>query len=156
MSTLDGFKNVRNPHLERPYVNTSTSVAIKAGDVVVLDVTNNLAAQEAATPGQSGVGAIQSATASSGAASGLYALGVAIDAAPANVNAQFRVQDHGIIQVVAGATNPTIAAGAIVSPDLAGQVSAQTAGKPQLGVALTPAAAQGDLFLVQIAIANNA
>ena len=151
MSTLDGFKVPRNPHNDRPYVNTSTTVTINAGDVVVLDTTNNVAAVEAASPGTSGIGVLQSSVASTSAQ---YPIGVAIDkAAPGQ---QLRVQDYGIVQVVAGATNPTIAAGNIISPDLAGQVSTQTAAKPQLGIALSPAAAQGDLLLVQIHPANNA
>ena len=144
MSTLDGFKVPRNPHNERPYYASGT-VAIKAGNVVTLDLTNTVAAQEAATPGESGIGVIVAGTTG-------YPIGVAID--DASLGQQLRVQDHGVIACLASGA---ITAGSIVTSGATGSVATSgLGGSFQLGQALTAAASAGDTILVQIRISNNA
>jgi len=122
-----------------PCKNTEASTALAAGNVVKLDATNVLSGTQA------NIGVLQ------GAATTDYPVGVAMEAAAAGK--QLRVRCEGIAQVVAGAA---ITAGALVMPTTAGKVITQTAAKPQLGQALTAAAADGDRILVLLSRALNA
>jgi len=134
---LPGFKG------ELPVVNLSSSVTIFAGSVLKIDASNDPATQFAATPGQVGL-AVAEATA------GTFPVGVAVSDIPPG--AQGSMQCDGFIQVQNSAAG-SIAVGAVVIPDAAGQVKTTGgAGVPVLGVAWSPGAAQNDQILVQLFI----
>ena len=137
---LAGFQLPRNPHPERACVNTSTTVTIAAGDVVMLDTAHGPSAT------QTGIPVIQCTGA------GAVPYGVAVDgAAP---GAQLRVQRFGLIGVVASGA---IAMGATVVPDTAGQVkTSPLGGVAQLGQALNATSSANDILMVEIDISNNA
>lgn len=137
-TALNSAQIPRNPHNDRPCVNTG-SATINANDVVQLDTANPITVS-----GQTGTPVKQ-------AVSGGYPMGVALETAVQG--AQLRVQDYGWIEVVAsGAINM----GDVVVPDAAGQVKTTGGGAAQLGQALSAAGAIGDTLLVQIQIAKNA
>lgn len=85
------------------------------------------------------------------AGTGDYPLGVTVEDLPAGKQGRYRNQ--GIVPVTA---DTAVTAGAIVKAGFSGDVTPQTSGTPQLGQALTAAAALNDTILVQLAIAKNA
>lgn len=60
------------------------------------------------------------------------------------------------LSVAQGVAGAAITAGAVVQCDVSGKLKTAAAGKPQVGQALTAAAADGDKILVALAPAKNA
>lgn len=132
--------------------NTDGTNDFTPGMCVTFDSTNGI-------PGatQYAIGVKQSTTDD-------YIFGVCLENILHNVSAANKgavgrvlVPYASIGRVVAGATNAgVIAAGSIIEADTAGQVKVAAAAKPQIGQALTAAAAQGDQVLAALSFAKNA
>lgn len=139
-----GLPNVQVPstpnYSDFPFYNYSTTVTINASEAVSVDGTNHVGGSN------EGVGIIKTA------ASGNVSIGIAMEnIAPLSYG---RVRCGGLAQAIA---DGTIAENGIVdgSATAARGVVAHTAGKAQLGIALT-GAADGDNVLILLAPANNA
>lgn len=132
--------------------NTDGANDFTPGMVLTFDATNGI--PSAANPV---IGCKQATTDD-------YAFGIALEAIAhntfsANKGSIGRAIFLGtaIMRMVGSAANAgVIGAGTIVQADSGGQVKVAAAGKPQLGQALTAAAAQGDQILVAVSVAKNA
>lgn len=80
-----------------------------------------------------------------------FPFGVTAEQLPATGYGRVQIGGLAVVQATGAIT-----AGQVVMPAAAGQVSTQTAGKPQLGQALNTTASAADPCLVAIHIANNA
>lgn len=131
--------------------NTDGTNDFTPGMVLTFDATNGIPT----TTGNGSIGCKQATTDD-------YAFAIALENIAHAANNKGSIGraiflGTAIMRVVAGATNAgVIAAGSVIQADSAGQVKVQAAGKPQLGQALTAAAAQGDQVLAAIGLAKNA
>lgn len=126
------------PNGDIPVKNTDSSNDLVVGNVVTIDASNPMSATQQAPGVKLG-------------ANNDFAFGVVVEAIARN--AYGRVQILGIAPVVASAA---ITAGAVIQAAASGKVVTQSSGQPQLGQALTAAAANNDIIMARIAIAKNA
>jgi predicted RecA/RadA family phage recombinase len=127
------FQYARVPQPSDLSAKNTAGATITAGQCVTLDATDVVSGTQA-EPG------VQVSTTDD-----VY-FGVALETVADGKS--LRVANFGsIVQVVAGAA---ISAGALVMCDAAGKVKTLTAGKPQVGQALTAAGADGDKILVRL------
>lgn len=123
---------------DAPFFNYS-GADIPAGSVVKIDTTN------VPSPTK-GAGVVVTAATTD------VPIGIAVDKIPANGAYAAKVRCCG--QAVAIA-NGAVTVGDLLMPNAAGAVSTQTAGKPQIGVALN-SATNGQTVVTSIACAKNA
>ena len=131
---------------EKSCLNTDASNNLANGQIVKMDATNVMSG----TPYLAAPGVVL-------AGAGVFPYGVVITPA-ASVSGTppynpLRVQYGGEVQVNASAA---ITAGAILATAASGKVATQTSGQPQVGQALTAAAASTDILQAALAFANNA
>lgn len=125
-----------------PCKNTDGSNDLKAGDAVTIDSSNAIAGAQPI------VGVKRSTTDD-------VSIGAAVEAIPKGATGRIRV--YGVAVMAAGSANSgVITAGTNVQADATGQVKTQAAGKPQIGIAFSTTAAQGDPVLVLLDRGKNA
>ena len=131
--------------LVKTALNTDASNNFTLGMMVKLDATNVLSG----TPYLTAPGVVMAGAA-------VFPYGVCVTKAAFSSAAPYiavRVQFGGEVQVNASAS---ITAGNILATAASGKVATQTSGQPQVGQALTAAAASTDLVQAALHFANNA
>jgi hypothetical protein len=149
MATLDALAVPRLPAFkgEIPVYNAAGS-QLSANEVLGIDPTNTLAAQQSATPGQVGFAVVLCAV-------GGFPVGVSVSDIPAD--SQGTMQVDGFIACIQGAgTNCTV--GGVVIPDtttIGAVCKSGGAGVPALGVAWSAGSTAGDVVLVQLCLSAS-